>query len=509
MLVHHLLAETAQRFPSKRSLITTSGEAFTFAELGAWSDKVACALQDLGIRRGDRVAIMMENSPQLVASLFGVSKAGGVFVVVNPLAKSTKLAYILNDCGVRCLIADSRLAHVVSSALGAAPAVEKTIWSEDVPPTIKGGLSFREIGSGAPREPADPGLIDSDLAAIIYTSGTTGEPKGVMLTHRNIHHNAWSISNYLGNTPDDVVVCLLPLSFTYGLFQAIVGAGAGYAALLERSFAYPYEVMQRIAAYRVTGLPGVPTMFATILQMAPFEALDLSSVRYVTNAAAPLPPTHVAGLLELFPHARIYSMYGLTECTRASYLDPDRIKDKVGSVGNAIPNTEVYVVDDHGHRVPPGVVGELVVRGANVMRGYWGKSEETAKRLRDGEILGEKVLYTGDQFWMDEEGFLFFVGREDDIFKCKGEKISPKEIEDVLYELDEVAEAAVVGMPDPIDGMAIKAVVVARDGRLLTEQLVRLHCRKRLESYKLPKVVEIRESLPKTESGKIKKTALV
>jgi acyl-CoA synthetase (AMP-forming)/AMP-acid ligase II len=212
--------------------------------------------------------------------------------------------------------------------------------------------------------------------------------------------------------------------------------------------------------------------------------------------------------MELFLQARLFSMYGLTECTRVSYLDPDRLVDKISSVGKAIPNTEVYLVDENGVPVPPGVVGELVVRGASVMRGYWGNPEETARFLQQGEIQGELVLYSGDQFQTDDEGFLYFVGRTDDIFKCKGEKVSPKEIELVLYELDEVAEAAVVGVPDELDGMAIKAIVVPTGTGALDEHLVRRHCRNRLENFMVPKFIEIRDSLPKTESGKIQKRSL-
>ncbi|HEX6570284.1 MAG TPA: fatty acid--CoA ligase family protein, partial [Acidimicrobiales bacterium] len=356
--------------------------------------------------------------------------------------------------------------------------------------------------------PRDPGLIDADLASIIYTSGSTGRPKGVMLTHRNVVHNAWSISTYLGLVAGDVVACLLPLSFDYGLFQVFMGARVGAAVVLERSFAYPYEVLRRLAAHRVTVLPGVPTVFATILQMSPLDGVDLSSVRLLTNTAAALPPAHIHRLREAFPGARIFSMYGLTECTRVSYLDPDRLADKVTSVGKAMPNTEAYVVDDDGRRVPPGEVGELVVRGASVMRGYWGKPAETAQMLRAGENAGETVLHTGDRFTIDDEGFLYFVGRTDDVFKCKGEKISPKEVEHVLYELDDVAEAAVVGVPDELDGMAVKAVVALRPGSALTAEGVRRHCRARLESYMVPRHVELRDELPKTDSGKIRRAAL-
>ncbi len=228
----------------------------------------------------------------------------------------------------------------------------------------------------------------------------------------------------------------------------------------------------------------------------------------LTNTAAALPPAHIRRLVEAFPQARLFSMYGLTECTRTSYLDPDRLADKITSVGKAMPNTEVYVVDDDGRRLPPGETGELVVRGASVMRGYWGRPDATAACLRPGEIEGELVLHTGDQFRIDDEGFLYFVGRTDDVFKCRGEKISPKEIEHVLYELEAVAEAAVVGVPDEIDGTAVKAVVAARPGATLTPDAVRGHCRARLENYMVPRFVEVRDALPKTDTGKIRKAAL-
>jgi acyl-CoA synthetase (AMP-forming)/AMP-acid ligase II len=329
-----------------------------------------------------------------------------------------------------------------------------------------------------------------------------------MLTHHNVTNTAWAISTYLENTPDDVVICTLPLSFGYGLFQVITGMRVGFTVVLDRSFAYPYRSLQRMAEHGVTGLPGVPTTFATLLPMDAFNHRNIPSLRYLTNAGAAIPPAHLRRLREAFPEARIFSMYGLTECTRVCYLDPARLDDKITSVGKAMPNTEAYIVDEQGRQVGPGVVGELVVRGANVMRGYWGLPDETRRRLRDGEVPGEKALYTGDLFRIDEEGFLYFAGRKDEIFKCKGEKISPREIEDVLHELDAVAEAAVIGVDDPIDGMAVKAFVVPRYGAALTEQQVRQHCRGHLESYMVPKFVEIRSSLPKTDSGKVLKTAL-
>lgn len=507
ILVHDFLSNSAQNSPD-RPAILCGDRSITFGDLDRASDRVACALQDSGVRRGDRVAVFMENSIELVVSVFGILKAGAVFVIINSTTKTNKLAHMLGDCGVQAALVRSSLAAVVAPIRDSVPSLRTLVWTDACPQQRAAELVLTNILAAPHVRPRDPGLIDEDLCTIIYTTGSTGDPKGVMLTHRNMTNTAWAISTYLENRPDDVVVCVLPLSFDYGLYQVITGARVGFTVLLEKSFAFPYHTLQRMAACRVTGLPGVPTIFATILQLAPYDGLDLSALRYFSNTAAAFPPAHIRRLQQLFPQVRIYSMYGLTECTRVSYLPPERLHDKIGSVGRAMPNSEVFIVDDGGRRVGPGVVGELVVRGANVMRGYWGRPVETAQRLREGECVGEKLLYSGDYFRMDEEGFLYFVGRKDDIFKCKGEKISPKEIENVLYEIPAVAEAAVIGVEDPLDGHAIKAIVVPREGCALTEQDIRRHCRANLENYMVPKFVEISGALPKTESGKIRKRVL-
>ena len=320
-------------------------------------------------------------------------------------------------------------------------------------------------------------MIDDDLALVLYTSGTTGLPKGVMLTHRTVCNNAWAIGSYLGNRPEDVVLCTLPLSFSYGLFQVLTAVEVGHAVVLERSLAYPADTLRRMRELGVTGLPGVPTTFAKLLPQLERREVELPALRYATNAGAALPDAHLARLRELLPGVRIFCMYGQTECTRASYLDPELLDEKPGSVGRAMPNCELYLVDDEGRRLPPGSTGELVVRGANVMRGYWGRRGETAARLRDGQWVGEKVLHTGDLFHMDDDGYLTFVGRRDDVFKSSGQKVSPLEVESAIYELPEVAEVVVVGAPDPIEGLAVTAYVVRAPGGELTESGVRGHCR--------------------------------
>jgi acyl-CoA synthetase (AMP-forming)/AMP-acid ligase II len=259
---------------------------------------------------------------------------------------------------------------------------------------------------------------------------------------------------------------------------------------------------------KVTGFPIVPTMSAILTQMEDIRKKSFPHLRYITNTAAALPISHIQKLRELFPATALYSMYGLTECKRVSYLPPDQLDKRPGSVGMGMPGTEAFVVGEDGRRVGPGVTGELVVRGRNIMLGYWEMPEETARKLRPGERPGELVLYTGDLFRADDEGYLYFVGRKDDIIKSRGEKVSPREIENVLYSMEEVAEAAVVGVPDPVLGEAVKAFVVKRAGFQITEKDVRSFCSKRLEDYMVPKLIEFAPELPKSDNGKIKKTFL-
>jgi acyl-CoA synthetase (AMP-forming)/AMP-acid ligase II len=314
---------------------------------------------------------------------------------------------------------------------------------------------------------------------------------------------ATSISTYLENVEDDVILGVLPLAFDYGLYQMIMAFRTGARLVLERSFLYPAQVLKAVVEEGVTGFPGVPTLFATLAEMKALKRYDFSRIRYVTNTAAALPVKHILLLKDLFPGARIYSMYGLTECKRCTYLPPAELARRPGSVGIAIPGTEAYVVDENGERAGAGVTGELVIRGPHVMQGYWENQAATDAMLRPGPVAGEKVLHTGDIFRTDEDGFLFFVGRKDDIIKSRGEKVAPKEVENVLYAMVGVREAAVVGVPDPILGMAIKAVIALTAEARITEQDVIRHCGKHLEDFMVPREIEFREDLPKTESGKI------
>lgn len=512
MQVEEFLELSVRRFPDKTALVC-GDRRLSYGEIEVQCNRLAHALIREGLQRGDRVAVYLENSLEAVVSVFAILKAGAIFLVVNPTTKADKLLYILNNCRAAALITDSRRAAGLSHCWVQLPHLRSVVVAgKDAEDPLEGGLRPLSLERtlqqlDLPSEPPAKGRIDIDLAALIYTSGSTGRPKGVMLTHLNIVSAATSITTYLESAPSDVILNVLPLSFDYGLYQVLMAFKVGATLVLERSFTYPYAVLEKLVSERVTGFPIVPTISAVLLQLD-LTQHEFPSLRYITNTAAALPTDHIRRLRALFPHVKLYSMYGLTECKRVSYLPPDQVDVRPTSVGRGMPNEEVYVVDGEGRRVGPGVTGELVVRGSNVMKGYWELPEETAKVLKPGSYPGEKALHTGDLFRTDEEGYLYFVGRKDDIIKSRGEKVSPKEVEDVLYSLDGVAEAAVVGVPDAVLGQAIKAVITLREGAHLTDQDLLRHCAQHLEEFAVPKFVEFRDSLPKTSSGKISKREL-
>mgnify|MGYP001064100678 CR=1 FL=1 len=512
MQVETFLELSAQRFPDKTALVC-GNRRLTYSQIEEQCNRFAHALMAEGVERCDRVAVYLDNSVEAVISIFSSLKAGAVFLMVNPTTKVEKLTYILNDCRAKALITHAKKLQAIKNCWGQTPHLRIIVVAgtdtADMNNTDKRFVFLDQCLHQRPllSQPPTKKCIDIDLAALIYTSGSTGKPKGVMMTHLNIVSAATSITTYLENTPDDIIVNVLPLSFDYGLYQALMGFKIGGTVVLERDFTYPYAVIEKIIREKVTGFPIVPTISAILLRMD-LRKYDFSSLRYLTNTAAALPTDHISKLRKLFPHVKIYSMYGLTECKRVSYLPPDQIDIRPTSVGKGMPNEEVYIVDEQGRRAGPGIVGELVVRGANVMKGYWEMPEETERVLRPGPLPGEKVLYTGDLFRMDEEGYLYFVGRKDDIIKTRGEKVSPKEVENVLYSLEGVAEAAVFGVPDEVLGQAIKAVIALREGAYLTQEDVLRHCAQHLEDFMVPKYVEFRDTLPKTATGKISKREL-
>ena len=527
MLVNEFLEHSADRFPDKAALICED-ERFTFSEIENSANSLSCALIEGGLQRQDRAGVFVEPSVESVVSIFGILKAGGVFFVINPQVKARKLEYILNDNGARVLITDMAHLKEVEAVLPRCRGLKTIIITDydcvDKDAVEYDGLdvvSYREILKRCPSKRPEVSCNDIALASLIYTSGSTGVPKGVMCTHLNMVSAANSIIEYLENRPEDIILNVLPLSFDYGLYQVLMSFKFGGTVVLEKSFIYPYRIIDLIIKERVTGFPIVPAIAAILFRMMNLEKYDFSSLRYITNTAQALPVKYIKQMQKIFRGVKIYSMYGLTECKRVSYLPPEELGKRPTSVGKAMPNCEVYIVGDDGEKITAaGEVGELVVRGPNVMKGYWNLADETERvfrlvRVERERVLNsvaderERVLYTGDLFKMDEEGFLYFVARRDDLIKIGGERVSPKEIENVLCEMYGIAEAAVVGIEDEILGQAVKAFVVLREGVDLGEDDIVRYCSGNMENYMVPKRVEIRDALPKTSHGKIDKRKLL
>jgi long-chain acyl-CoA synthetase len=510
MLLHDLFEHSATQNPERIALVS-DGQRHSFGELLERSRQLAAALHVAGLQRGDRVALFLDNRVEMAVAVWAVLQAGGVFMPINPLTKADKLAYMLNDARARVLITQDNLSGAWQPALAHNTSVD-VAWVCGQASAEARCQPFPAFNPDDSATFTHGGLIDQDLAAIIYTSGSTGDPKGVMLSHLNMVSACTSVSTYLGLRADDTVLCALPLAFDYGLYQLLMAARVGATLVLERSFTFPVKVLEVMVRERVTVFPGVPTMFAMLMNLQTLPSFDLGALRMITNTAAALSEAHIERLRALFPQATLFSMYGLTECKRVTYLPPDQLDIRPTSVGRGMPNEEVWLVDEASERLPNGSTGELVVRGSNVMRGYWEKPEATAQRLKPGPVIGGQtgapVLYTGDLFRTDSEGYLYFVARKDDIIKSRGEKVSPKEVENALYAIDGVFEAAVIGVPDDLLGQAVKAFVVPKPGVTLTERDVIKQCLARLESFMAPKHVEFVESLPKTDTGKIKKTGL-
>ncbi len=502
MTLLDLIRKAALRFPSRVALKDSSGE-LTYSQLIGLSDDVARGLLMRGISMGDRVGLLFENSTHYVVAYLGILGAGCVALPLNTDNTRKNLSYVLNQCGAKALIGRHRFIKkydlwglaeaegllIVSAGTGAdCPAHDGRIITWD--DLLGGPVKDLPTSSG------------NDLACILYTSGTTGRPKGVMLSHENLRANAESIISYLGLGDLDSILAVLPFFYSYGSSILHTHLAVGGTIHIENNFVYPNKALERMAREEVTGFAGVPSTFAMLLHRSNFKAMKWPHLRYVTQAGGPMPPAVARELKEALPDTDIFIMYGQTEATaRLSYLPPELILKKAGSIGKAIPGVELRCVDRAGRPVMPGETGEICARGPNVMKGYWDMPEETEKVLRNG------WLYTGDLATVDEDGFFYIVSRKSEMIKSGAHRISPKEIEEVISELPEIHEVAVIGMPDDILGESICAFVVPR-GEGFDERKVLRYCRRNLASFKVPHRIIAVAGLPRTMSGKVKKFLL-
>jgi long-chain acyl-CoA synthetase len=502
--LHALLAASTERTPDHPAFIRR-GVVTSYAELAQRARQLAGGLGQLGIQRGDRVALVLDNVLEYLVGYYGILEAGAAVVPLCPDTRTGTLTYALDHCEARAVILEPKNARLLAGQGSALSALRQVI--SVGPPKIDSAdqtfdvLELDELLAGGAG--AEGGAGGDDLASIVYTSGTTGRPKGVMLSHRNLVTNIRSIVSYLELCPDDVIAMVLPFFYVYGnsVLHTHICAGGSVAVL--GSMAFPAAVLKGLQEHRCTGLSGVPSTFARLIQFSALNDYDLSSLRYLTQAGGPMTPALTQKLKAVAPHVQIFVMYGQTEASaRLSYLPPDDLERKLGSAGIGIPGVTLRVMDKQGNELPRGTVGEIVATGDNIMQGYWNDPEATARTLRP------EGMRTGDLARMDEDGFIYIVARESDMIKAGAHRIGPKEIEDVVEQLPEVAQAAVVGVPDELLGEAIATFVVLLDGAELTIKQVLKACHADLPRFKMPTHVRFVDTLPRTQTGKLRRSEL-
>ncbi len=509
--IHEPLLQQAERRPEAIALLGPGDEALDYARLAGRVEALAAGLRALGLKRGERVAVWLPKGADAVAALFAASAAGGAMLPVNPLLKPAQVAHILEDSGARVLITQKGRWQALQGM--SFPALRWVVLNDDpadLPPAPATRLLRLDELEGLGRgQPPLAGLTEGDLAALLYTSGSTGRPKGVALSQRNLLAGAASVAGYLGLREEDRLLAALPLSFDYGLSQLTTAFHTGASAILL-DYLLPRDIERAVRRHEASVLAGVPTLWHQLAAQPWLAGLD--SLRILTNSGGHLPRPLIASLRAALPKARLYLMYGLTEAFRSTYLPPEELDRRPDSIGKAIPNAEVMVLRADGSPCAPGEPGELVHRGPTVALGYWNDPERSAERFRPipGRTAGlphpERAVWSGDRVRMDAEGFLYFIGREDDMIKSSGYRISPTEVEEALLSSGLVLEAAVIGLPDAILGQRILAVVVPK-GPPQPQALLR-HCRTALPAYMLPARVEFVHALPLTAHGKIDRRRL-
>lgn len=516
--VHDLISQSAKNFPL-HTAITLKEQRLNYQELCQNINDIAASYRALKIERYQRIGIYLPKTIENVLATFSCSKASAVFVPINPVLKSPQVQHIANDCDIKILITNKARFKTLQPLLSNLAKLTTVILT-DINSTGIEIIEHTSIMSWATftnltcdREDPQP-LTGNDMAAILYTSGSTGKPKGVVLSHSNIVLGAKSVAQYLQNTAKDKILAVLPLSFDYGLSQLTTSFLTGAECVLL-DYLLPNDVVKAILKHKITGLAAVPPLWSQLCKLNWPESAG-NSIRYFTNSGGALSTTNLSQLRALMPHAAPYLMYGLTEAFRSTYLSPDEIDNRIGSMGKAIPNAEVLVIRKNGSICDVDEAGELVHKGPLVSLGYWNDSNKTAERFKaapgqpEGIVNPELAVFSGDSVKRDADGFLYFVARSDEMMKTSGYRISPMEIEEVLYQHDQITEAATIGVPHQELGQAILAIVCCnnQDDLCLVENLLLKHCQKQLANYMVPKKIIVLPELPHNANGKIDRNKL-
>ena len=518
-LIHQSIPHSAQVTPDAPALLFKN-QTFTYRQVQHRVEQAASALLGLGIGPGERVAVYLPKQPEAVFSLFGAAAAGACFVPINPLLKPHQVAYILTHCGVKVLITSAPRLALLVGVCDTCPDLHTIVLVEDQAPEETTPPPQRLIGykafcdlSGDNLEPHH--RIDTDMAAILYTSGSTGNPKGVVLSHRNMVAGAHSVAGYLGNSSADRVLAVLPLSFDAGLSQLTTAFSVG-AAVVLMDYLLPRDVLRAVVRYGITGLAAVPSLWNQLKELEwPVQATQ--SLRYITSTGGAMPVSTTRTLQQILPSTDIFLMYGLTEAFRSTYLPPDQVNVRPHSIGKAIPSAQILVINAEGRECAPNEPGELVHCGVLVSLGYWNDPDETAERFKpclhnSPEMAStELAVWSGDQVMKDEEGYLYFISRNDEMIKTSGYRVSPSEIEDIIHGSGLVTEAVAMGLPHAALGQAILLVVTPALGAKVDDALknaVLSRCRTELPNFMVPAMVTVQDTLPHNSNGKIDRRML-
>ena len=515
--LHHLVEQAAGTRGTAPAL-TYRDLTVSYAELWEVTRAMAAGLITLGVAKDDRVAVYLDKRIETVAAIFGTSAAAGVFVPINHILKAPQAAYIIRNCSARVLVTTSDRLALLRTELDACPSIEHVVVIDLEGKPAPDRATYQThawsnlICRGTELPNSIRTSIDLDMAAILYTSGSTGKPKGVVLSHRNLIVGAESVSSYLKNRSDDIILSALPLSFDAGFSQLTTAFAVG-AHVILLNYLLPGDVPKLCARHQVTGLTCVPPLWLQIADLT-WSPEATRSMRYFANTGGRMPRPTLDRLRAIFPQAKPYLMYGLTEAFRSTYLDPAEVDQRPDSIGKAIPNAEIVVVRADGTRCDAGEEGELVHRGALVALGYWADPVRTAERFKPAPSdqqnwrAPELAVWSGDRVVADEDGFLYFVGRQDEMIKTSGYRVSPTEVEEVAYDSGLVRDAVALGVDDARLGQRIVLLVSPRNGAELKSDHLASVMRRQLPLYMVPSLIEVRADLPRSPNGKFDRSFL-
>lgn len=510
-LLHQLITHCAQRSPAREAL-RLNFDALDYASLAGRVEAFAHGLVGLGVERGERVALYLDKRLETVVAAFGAAACGAVMVPINPLLKPAQVGHILRDCNVRVLLTTTGRLAALDDELPRCHDLGHVVLADGLPERLGrlGTHAFIDLLQAERRTLHC--VIDRDLAAILYTSGSTGQPKGVMLSHHNLVAGAHSVATYLENTAEDTLLAALPLSFDAGFSQLTTAFSVG-ARVVLLNYLLPRDVLGVMEQHAITGLTAVPPMWGQLAQVD-WPARAHQHLRYIATTGGRMPKAVLRALRAKLPHAKPYLMYGLTEAFRSTYLPPEEADARPDSIGKAIPNVEILVLRADGSPAAPHEPGELVHRGSLVAQGYWNDPEKTAERFRPlprraGQVIDEIAVFSGDMVRLDDDGFVYFIGRRDEMIKTSGYRVSPTEIEEVLYREAGVQEVAIFPVPHPSLGEAIVGMVVTTPCHDISEHALIRACREHLPAYMVPqRLMFSLEALPRNHNNKIDRSAL-